>query len=95
MSKKVTVVIKDKERQYEGLRVSLGLLLEQHEVSMIVLEHEIDMSEAYQDNLGFIDEMNGSRFSNVVANVQKFGFQSVTLETVGRLLRDSDTVIPF
>jgi hypothetical protein len=95
MAKKVVVVIKDKERQYEGLRVSLGLLLEQHEVSMIVLEHEIDMTEAYRDNMNFIDEMSGSRFSNVAANLEEFGFQAVTYEMVGRLLRDSDIVIPF
>jgi hypothetical protein len=41
MAKKVAVLIKEKERQYEGLRSSLGLLMEFHIVSMIVLNHEI------------------------------------------------------
>ncbi len=36
MSKKVAVLIKDKARQYEGLRSSLGLLLDFHTVSMFV-----------------------------------------------------------
>ncbi|MBW1958734.1 MAG: hypothetical protein JRI63_09415, partial [Deltaproteobacteria bacterium] len=74
MSKKVAVLIKDKERQYEGLRTSLGLLLEFHTVSMFVLDHEIDMTEEYQDNMMFIDEMEGSRYSNVPSNVEKYDF---------------------
>jgi hypothetical protein len=95
MSKKVAVLIKDKERQYEGLRSSLGLLLHQHIVSMFVLDHEIDMTEEYQDNMGFIDEMEGSRYSNVAANIEKYRFHSVTLEDVARELGENDVVIPF
>jgi hypothetical protein len=60
MAKKVAVLIKDKERQYEGLRSSLGLLMEFHIVSMIVLNHEIELTEEYKDNMEFIDEMEGS-----------------------------------
>jgi len=93
--KRVAVLVKDKERQYEGLRSSLGLLLENHKVSMFVLDHEIDMTEEYQDNMGFIDEMGGSRFSNVPANVGKYGFQPVTLEDLPGKLRESELVIPF
>jgi hypothetical protein len=45
---------------YEGLRTSLGLLLEDVSVSMFVLDHEIEeFSEAYSDNLGFLEEMEG------------------------------------
>jgi hypothetical protein len=95
MGKKVAVLIKDKDRQYEGLRSSLGLLLEDHAVSMFVLNHEVDMTEEYEDNMGFIDEMGGARYSNVLANVEKYGFQQVKLEELcGRLL-ENDVIIPF
>jgi hypothetical protein len=93
--KKVAVLIKDKERQYEGLRSSLGLLLEKHVVSMFVLDHEIDMTEEYQDNMGFIDEMGGARYSNVPANIEKYGFQAVTLDDLPARLKESELVIPF
>ncbi len=93
--KKVAVLIKDKDRQYEGLRSSLGLLLENHKVSMFVLNHEITMTEEYQDNMGFIDEMGGARFSDVKANVEKYGFQPVTLSDVAGKLRENDLVIAF
>jgi hypothetical protein len=95
MGKKVAVLIKDKDRQYEGLRSSLGLLLEKHVISMFVLNHEIDMTEEYQDNMGFIDEMGGSRYSDVPANVQKHGFQAVTREQLPAKLAECDLVIAF
>jgi hypothetical protein len=95
MSKKVAVIIKDKERQYEGLRTSLGLLLEFHTVSMFVLDHEIDMTEAYHDNMLFIDEMEGFRYSNVPANVEKYDFKPVNMKEVAWKLIENDLVIPY
>ncbi len=93
--KNVAVLIKDKERQYEGLRSSLGLLLESHRVSMFVLGHEVTMTEEYQDNMGFIDEMGGARYSDAPANVEKYGFQKVTLADIPAKLADADLVIAF
>src|SRR5512143_1376975 len=93
--KKVAVLIKDKDRQYEGLRSSLGLLLEKHVISMFVLGHEIDMTEEYQDNMGFIDEMGGSRFSDVPGNIEKYGFKAVKLEEIPKKLDENELVIAF
>ena len=93
--KKVAILIKDKDRQYEGLRSSLGLLLENHTISMFVLDHEIDMDEAYQDNMGFIDEMGGARYSNVPANCEKWGFKPVKVGELPAMLRENDLTIPF
>jgi hypothetical protein len=95
MSKKVAVLVRDKGRQYEGLRTSLGLLLEDHQVGMFVLNHEIELTEAYEDNLGFVEEMGGERLSNVSTNVEKHGFQSVSLADVAARLSSYDLVIPF
>ena len=95
MSKKVAVLIKDKDRQYEGLRSSLGLLMEFHIVSMFVLNHEIELTEEYQDNMEFIDEMEGTRYSNVSANVIKYGFKPVNLEDVAQKLKENEVIIPF
>jgi hypothetical protein len=68
----VAVLIKDVDQQYEGLRTSLGLLLEAGSVQMYVLNHEIgNMDEAYRENMEFIDEMEGERYSNNPANVEK------------------------
>lgn len=95
MSKKIAVIIKDKERQYEGLRSSLGLLLEFHTVSMVVLDHEIDMTEEYSDNMSFIDEMEGTRYSNVPVNVEKYGFQEIGFDELLRIIEENEIVIPY
>jgi hypothetical protein len=93
---KVAVLIKDVEQQYEGLRTSLGLLLEAALVQMYVLNHEIEnMNEAYRDNMEFIDEMEGERYSNHKANVEKYGFKPITTDELLNKLKDADLIIPF
>lgn len=92
----VTVIIKDQDQQYEGLRTSLGLLLHAASVTMVVLDHEIaEMNESYEDNMGFLDEMEGERFSNNQANIDKYGFQPINHEQLVALINESDHVIPF
>jgi hypothetical protein len=95
MGRRVAVITKDRDRQYEALRSGLGLLLERHSVSLFVLNHEIDGSEAYLDNLGFIDEMGGDRYSDHPVNVERHGFRPVSTQEAGRLLAEHDLVIPF
>ena len=92
----IAVLIKDVDQQYEGLRTSLGLLLEASSVQMYVLNHEIaNMDEAYSDNMEFIDEMEGERYSNHPANVEKYGFKPITIEEMLVKLKKTDLVIPF
>jgi hypothetical protein len=94
--KSIVVLIKDPEQQYEGLRTSLGALLEMASVSMVVLNHEVaDMDEAYSENMEFLDEMEGERYSNHQANVDKYGFQPITMAELGRKVKEADIVIPF
>lgn len=94
--KKVAVLIEDADRQYEGLRSSLGMLLYNTEVQMIVLNHEVaHMDEAYKENMEFLDEMEGERFSNNQVNVKKYGFKYAATEQIGVMLREADLVIPY
>jgi len=93
--KKVAVVVRQPHRQYESLRTSLGCLLENHQVSYLVLDHEVAPDEAFADNLGFLEEMEGRRYSNHPANVAKYGFSPLTLQEMGELMRQQDIIIPF
>jgi len=94
--KKLAVVIRDPHQQYEGLRSSLGALLENLHVQMIVLNHVVqNMDEAYSENMEFLDEMEGERFSDNRENIDKYGFTPVSIEDVGKMLREADVVIPF
>jgi hypothetical protein len=92
----IAVLIKDVDQQYEGLRTSLGLLLEAASVQMYVLNHEIaNMDEAYRENMEFIDEMEGERYSNHPANVEKYGFNPISIEEMLVKLKEADLIIPF
>ena len=94
--KSAAVIVRNADQQYEGLRISLGLLLNGTRVDMFVIDDEIAcMDEAYRDNMEFVDEMNGKRFSNNSANVEKYGFRHVTLAEVAARLEHSDIIIPL
>jgi hypothetical protein len=94
--KKVAVVIREPRQQYEGLRTSLGALMENLQVQMVVLENAIqNMDEAYYENMMFLDEMEGERYSDQEENIDKHGFEPITMQQVGDMLREADIVIPF
>jgi len=103
--KKAAVLIRDPKQQYEGLRTSLGLLLESVEVKMLVLDHEVvalankerdeEAYEEYFDNMEFIDDMDGERYSNNPTNIEKHGFKALSPEGMAAILKDADHVIPF
>ena len=94
--KQAAIIIRDPQQQYEGLRTSVGLSLEGIAVQMFVLHHEIEnMDEAYRDNMLFLDEIGGKRFSNNSENAEKFGFSHVTITQAAEKIRQADIVIPF
>lgn len=95
MPKRVTVVVKEKHRQGEALRYSLGLMFERHEVCLVVLDHELDSTEECAENAAFIDEMGGTRLSNVEANIARHGFDRITTRELTNRMVASDLVIPF
>ena len=95
MRKRVAVLIREPERQYEGLRCSLGLLLEGHEVSMFVLDHEISVSGEYMENMELIDEMGGARYSNHPLNTGRHGFEESPWAKLPGALAANDVIIPF
>lgn len=93
--KKVAFLVRTKDELWEGLRSSLGLIIENNEVIMAVLDHEIDMTAEYRENLEWFLEMEGRVFSNHPANVEKHGFEPITVEELGGMLKDMDFVVPF
>ncbi len=93
---RAAIIIKEPHQQYEGLRTSVGLLLEGMMVQMFVFHHEIEnMDEAYRDNMAFLDEIGGQRFSNNSENAEKYGFTHVTIAQAAAKIQRADIVIPF
>ena len=96
MADKIAVLVKEVDQQYEALRTSLGLLLEMAEVQMFVMNHEIaNMDEAYSENMEFLDEMEGERYTNNTANAVKHGFKLLTNQEISEKLKEASLIIPF
>jgi len=93
---RAAIIVKDPQQQHEGLRTSVGLLLAGISVQLFVLHHEIEnMNEACRQNIAFLDENGGMRFSNNLENVAKFGFGFLSMEKAAQKIGQADVIIPF
>ena len=93
--KRVAFLVRGKEELWEGMRSSLGLVIENNYVTMVVLDQEVEMTDDYKENLEWFVDMEGEYYSNVPANVEKHGFQPITMEELGEKLKDMDYIVPF
>jgi hypothetical protein len=91
---KVAFLVRAKEDLWEGLRSSLGLIVENNDVMMAVLDQEVVMTPEYRENLEWFLDMEGKIYSNHPAN-QEHGFEPITIEELGDKLKEMDFIVPF
>lgn len=89
MAKKVAVVVSD--NQTEGLRMAVGLTLEDNAVSVFLMDKELASGEDIDLNVETIGDMDGKIYSNNPKNK----FEQMTTEEIAKALTDFDAVIKY
>jgi hypothetical protein len=94
--KKVCFMYRHKDYAVDGIRSALGLAVENMYSYGVVMDSEIEkLDEHNQESIEMLREMEGEIYSTVPANVEKNGFESMTIEELGEKLRDMSIVIPY
>lgn len=88
--KKVAVMVRD--RQGEALRMSLGLVLADDEVTVINVGAPIERNDDNNLNIESLDMMDCILYS---VNEVDEGFQTITMQDIPAKLVEYDHVIPY
>lgn len=88
---------------WEGIRSTLGLLVENMWCAAFVIDHEMKVpapkktEEDLQENLEMlVEDLEGEVYSNVQANVDKYDYvEFMSLEDMAEKLKEYELVVPF
>jgi hypothetical protein len=92
--KHCAVVARRSEDIWEATRTALGLAAHNFWAYLFVFDVKVEMTEALEENLEWLEEMECEAYSNVEANAVH-GFTWMEVEKMARELKKMDLVIPF
>lgn len=94
--KKALIIIRNKDYALDGMRSSLGLAVENMYSYAYLLDTEIDkLDDNNLDRLEMLRDMEGEVYTNVQANVDKNGFEFLSIEELGEKLREMNVIVPY
>lgn len=94
--KKALFIIRNKDYALDGMRSALGLAVENMYSYAHLLDTEIEkLDDNNLDRLEMLRDMEGEIYTNVQANVDKNGFEPMSLEELGEKLREMDVIVPY
>jgi len=98
---KVAFLVNDPDSAWEGVRSSLGMLVENKWVATFFIDAEVSLppgkvDDNFLENLEILDDLEGELYTNVQANVDKWGFfKYITLEDMVAKIKEYQLVVPF
>ena len=94
--KKVCLMYRHQDYAVDGIRSALGLAVENMYAYGVVMDTEIPkLDELTQESIEMLREMEGDVFSTVSVNVEKNGFEALTIEELGEKLREMTHIVPY
>jgi hypothetical protein len=94
--KKVCLMYRHEDYAIDGIRSALGLAVENMYAYGVVMDTEIEkLDELSQESIEMLREMEGDVLSTIPANVEKNGFEPVSIEELGEKLREMTHIIPY
>ncbi len=94
--KKVCFMYRHPEYALDGIRSALGLAVENMYSYGVVMDVEIPvLDETTLESIEMLRDMEGEVYSTVPANVEKNGFEAITIEELGEKLREMTHIIPY
>ena len=91
----IALLIRNTDDLFEGSRSSLGLAVENFFVHMFVLGVEVEMTEKYEANLDWLNDMEARCYSDNKANAIKYNFEYMSTDSISKKLTQMDLIIPF
>lgn len=92
--KHCAIVVRRPEDIWEGTRTALGLAAHNYWAYLYVIDTAVEMNDALEENLEWLEEMECEYVSNLEENT-RHGFKFMPLEKLARELKKMDLVIPF
>ena len=92
--KHVAIVINRMEDLWQGTRSALGLAVGNMYSYLFLLDVPVEITDAIQENLDWLDDMECECYSNLREN-EKHGFSYMSTDKIAKKLKQMDLVIPF
>ena len=90
MAKKLAVLVRD--RQAEALRMGLGLILADDEVSVFIMDREVEKTEDNDMNVETMGDMDVKLYTNFKGNEN---MEYLSTEEIAQKLLEYDQILPY
>ncbi|MCB2189298.1 MAG: hypothetical protein KQJ78_23010 [Deltaproteobacteria bacterium] len=101
-TKRVAFLIEKSDDCWEGVRSTLGLLVENFWAAAFIIDCPVELpasksEEEFQENLEMlVEDLEGEVYSNVQANVDRFEYlEYMSLEDMAAKIKEYELVVPF